>query len=268
MIRRLLLGGPFVVALATACGPPSDSGDLIFVDGRAVAAAGDSVLALTRQGQSSIILRDRRTGAVYTRGAEALHSPHHVQERQGMWYVSDVDDQGAWVVSFDAQWEVTARRRVDTVATAAHQFAVLPDGRIVVEGKNARLVAIDGDTLQTFALFDPATRTGLLVAAQGGVIHAVPDRYITLYNANGNIRWRLPWQWHEGVFVSDLAVDPQGRIHMLASEGGARSRFVCFTLSQATGEVVRWSEPGSAATFVATRLGEIVSDSVDHWLRR
>lgn len=268
MIRRLLLGGPLVTALAMACGSPSDSGDLIFVDGRAVTAGGDSVLAITRQGQSAISLRDRRTGAVYTRGGASLRSPHHVQELGGMWYVSDVDDRGAWVVTFDAQWEVVDRRRVDTLATAPHQFAVLPDGRIVVEGKNARLVAIQGDSVLTFALFDPATRTGLLVAAQGGVIHAVPDRYITLYNANGNIRWRLPWQWHDEVFVSDLAVDPQGRIHVLASEGGARSRFVCFTLSQTTGEVVRWSEPGSAATFLATRLGEIVPDSVDHWLRR
>jgi hypothetical protein len=233
-----------------------------------VAAAGDSVLAITRQAQSSIILRDRRTGAVYTRGAEVLHSPHHVQERDGTWYVSDVDDHGAWIVAFDAQWEVVERWRVDSVATAPHQFAVLPDGRIVVEGKNARLVAIRGDSLETFALFDPATRTGLLVAAQGGVIHAVPDRYITLYNANGNMRWRLPWQWHEEVFVNDLTVDPQSRIHMLASEGGARSRFVCFTLSPTTGEVVRWSEPGSAATFLATRLGEIMPDSVDHWLQR
>ncbi|MDH3289494.1 MAG: hypothetical protein OEO20_03290 [Gemmatimonadota bacterium] len=268
MIGRLLLGGPFVVALFTACGPPSDSGDLIFVDGRAVTAVGDSVLAITRQGQSSIILRDRRTGAVYTRDSEALHSPHHVQERDGMWYVSDVDDEGAWIVIFDAQWEVVDRLSVDTLATAPHQFAVLPDGRIVVEGRNARLVAIDGDSLHTFALFDPATRTGLVVAALGGVIHAVPDRYITLYNANGNVRWRLPWKWHDEVFVSDLSVDAHGRIHMLASEGGARSRFVCFTLSPTTGEVVRWSEPGPAATFLATPLGEIVPDSVDHWLRR
>ena len=233
-----------------ACGSSGPQGDLLFVDGRAVAAAGDSVLAHTQQGHTSVVLRDRGTGAIYERGEQTLHSPFQVQEYQGGWYVSDVVDREWWIVQFTPQWEVAQRIRIDTIATAPHQFAVLPDGRLVVEAADGRLVAIAGDSVTTFALTDASPRTGLVMGALGGVLHAVQDREITLYNGAGNIRWRLSWPWDEGAFVADLALDAQGRIHVLAGRDGS-NQFYAYSLDRNTGQVIRWSIlPGSSATFV------------------
>jgi hypothetical protein len=240
----------------------------VFVDGRAVAVAGDSVLAITQLGETTVVLRDRETGAVYSRGEQALTSPHHVQEHEGRWYVSDVADGMWWVTVFSPEWEVQQRLRVDTIATAPHQFAVLPDGRIVVEAPEGRLVAIDGDSSSTFALVEVSTRTGFLVAARCGVLHIIPDRTFTLYNGAGNIRWRLPWPWQDGVaYVTDLAVDAQARIHVLAGEARTGS-FYAYSLDRESGQVIRWSTPGIAATFVVSRLGEIEPDSTDRWIDR
>ena len=267
MNASTLLRGALWSLLVTGCSAPSSSRDLIFVDGRAVAAVGDSLLALTRQGEPAIILREQETGAVFRRGAPPLTSPHHVQEIAGRWYASDAVDGAEWIVVFDAQWDVRERIRVDTLSGAPHQFAVLPDGRIVLEAPDGRLVALQHGQATTFALFDAAPRSGFLVAAHGGVLHAVPDRDVTLYNENGNIRWRLPWDWQEDVYVSDLAVDAHGRMHMLVGEG-TQNRFVCFSFSSTTGEVLRWSVPGPAATFSVDRLGEILPDSVERWIGR
>lgn len=247
------------------CGAPSSSRELVFVDGRAVASAGDSVLAITRQGHASLLLRDRATGAVFTRGEHVLHSPFHVQEMNGRWYVSDVVNDEEWIIVFDAQWEVVERVRIDTLARAPHQFAVLPDGRIVLEVGDARLAALEEGSVTTFTEFQPGPRTGFLVAASGGVLHAVPDVSVTLYNAQGNVRWRHPWDWREDVYVSDLAVDAGGRMHMLVGES-TRNTFVCFSFAQATGEVLRWSEPGPLATFSIDRMGEILPDSIGRWI--
>ncbi len=252
------------VTIVTACGTSRPSGSPIFVDGRAVAAAGDTVLALTRQGSSDIVLRERSTGAVFTRGDQALHSPHHIQEHNGQWYVSDVTADGSWIVTFSSQWDVVRRLRVDTIATAPHQFAILPDGRIVLEAPGGRLVTLSQDSLTTFAVVEQSARTGFLVAALGGVLHAIPDQAITLYNANGNIRWRLPWQWEGTAYMTDLAVDALGRIHVLAGEAGL-SQFYAYTLDRITGEVLRWSVPGTSATFVVSRMGEIEPDSAARW---
>jgi hypothetical protein len=250
-----------------ACGSSGPQGDLLFVDGRAVAAAGDSVLSLTQQGHTSVVLRDRKTGAIYERGEQSLRSPFQVQEYEGRWYVSDVVDQEWWIVVFSPQWEVERRIRVDTIATAPHQFAVLPDGRLVVEAVDGRLVAIAGDTISTFALTDASPRTGLVMGALGGVLHAVQDREITLYNEAGNIRWRLSWPWDEGAFVADLAQDARGRIHVLAGRDGS-DQFYTYSLDRNTGQVIRWSIlPGSSATFVIDRLGEIRPDVVENWIR-
>ncbi len=238
---------------------------LIFIDGRAVTASGDSLLAFTRQGTPEIVVRDRRSGAVYRRGTNTLLSPHHIQELDGRWYVSDVEEGAASVVVFSGQWDFERRIPVQGVAAAAHQFAVLPSGQVVVEAADQRLVAVGADSVTTFALVEGSDRTGLLVAALGGVLHAVPGRAITLYNAQGNIRWRLPWEWAEGVYVTDIAVDGQGRIHVLAGEA-RRNAFRCFTLSPTTGEVIRWSEESAAATFVVERLGELKPDSTAHWI--
>jgi hypothetical protein len=171
-----------------------------------------------------------------------------------------------WVVVFSPQWEVELQLRVDTIATAAHQFAVLPDGRIVVEAPDGRLVAITEDSTETFALTDTSPRTGLVMAALGGVLHAVQDREITLYNGGGNIRWRLPWPWQEGAFVADLALDAQGRIHVLAGREGS-DQFYAYSLDRNTGQVIRWSVmPGTSATFVIDRLGAIEPDLLENWI--
>ena len=264
--HRYLLFGSLWAALLTGCGPSAPTGDLVFVDGRAVAVAGDSLLAITRSGENGIVLRDRETGAVYNRGEQALVSPHHVQEHEGRWYVSDVQD-GAWLIAvFSPQWEVERRVRVDSIATAPHQFAVLPDGRIVIEAPEGRLLALEGDSVTTFALTEVSSRTGLLLGALGGVLHTVPDRSITLYNEAGNIRWRLQWPFEDGVaYVTDVAVDAQRRMHVLA--GQERSNlFYAYTLERDTGQVIRWSVPGPAATFVVGRLGQIEPDSASRWI--
>ena len=266
MMRLATIGILLAAATALNCADPNSQRNLVFVDGRGVAAIGDSMLAITRQGDASIILRERRTGASYTRGTQALTSPFHVQEQDGRWYVSNVDDGEEWIVIFDAEWEVVDRLRIDTLGAAPHQFAVLPDGRIVLETENARLIAWDGDTVTTFALFEASQRSGFLAAASGGVLHAVPDHAVTLYNQNGNIRWRLPWDWEESAYVADLAVDARGRIHMLFGVPDEDS-FVCFSLSTPTGEILRWSQPGPSSTFSVTRLGEIRPDELANWIR-
>ncbi len=265
MAQTVLRLGALAVALQAACAP-GGSKDLIFIDGRAVAAAGDTLLALTRQGDPSIIVRDRRTGAGYTRAEHALASPHHIQEQDGRWYVSDSEDGRAVIVVFSSLWEVERRIPVAEFATAPHQFAVLPDGRIVLETTGGRLIALSQDSVSTFALVEESTRTGLLIAALGGVLHAVPDRTVTLYNDRGNIRWRRPWPWGERAFVTDLAVDPQGRLHALAGEQG-RDQFYAYSLDRNTGEPIRWSVPSRQATFVVGRLGEIEPDSAGNWIR-
>jgi hypothetical protein len=180
--------------------------------------------------------------------------------------VSDVIDGESWIVVFDPQWEVEDRIRLDTIATAPHQFAVLPDGRIVVEAPDSRLVAIEGDSITTFALTDSSPRTGLILGALGGVLHAVQDREITLYNEAGNIRWRLQWPWEQEAFVADLALDAQGRMHVLAGREGS-NQFYAYSLDRNTGQVIRWSVlPGTSATFVIDRMGEIQPDLVENWI--
>lgn len=265
MAVRPLTLGVLSAALLAACGAPSSSEDLIFVDGRATAVAGDSLLALTRQGIASILTHDRRTGALDTIGTDVLKSPHHIQEHNGRWYVSDAEDGRPSIAVFSADGQLEQRIPLERIAPVAHQFALLPDGRIVTEASDGRLAVLTDDAASTFAITERGSRTGFVIAAQGGVIHAVPDRAITLYNELGNIRWRLSWPWYEGAFVSDLAVDTHGRIHVLAGEQG-RNVFRVFTLSPVTGEVVRWSVPGPSATFVVDRLGQILPDSADRWL--
>ncbi|HEX9692196.1 MAG TPA: sialidase family protein [Gemmatimonadales bacterium] len=252
---------------AAACGTAGLNEDLIFLDGRGVAAAGDSLLVVTRPDTGGVVVIDRRSGAVYRRASNGLTGPQHVQLLDDRWYVSDIRDGVAEIAVFTSTWQPAERISLNTRSGAAHQFAVLPDGRIIVEAPDGRLVAIDGDTVVTFALVEQSARTGLLIAAQGGVVHAVPDRSLTLYNGLGKVRWRLPWPWQPTAYVADLAVDPRGRIHILAGEGERQPTFVAFTISSITGEVVRWSAPGTAATFSVDRVGTLqVADPV-RWLR-
>ncbi len=254
-----------LTASLTACDIPSLGRDLIFLDGRAVAAAGDSVLAISVPAVSGLLILDRRTGKLDTLGAGQLASPVHFQWARERWYVSDIRDGRPLIIVLSSSGVVERRIELDTIASAPHQFAVLEDGRIVVEAPDSRLIAFSEDGASTFALVQTSPRTGLLVGARGGVLHAVPDRSITLYNSLGKIRWRLDWPWSESTFVADLGVDHQGRPHIIAGQQG-RPGFVAFGLSPITGEVVRWSEDGPFATFVVDRLGEIKPDSASNWL--
>lgn len=252
------------IAVCTACNAAPPATELVFVDGRAVAPAGDSLLAVTRSGLAGILVRDRRSNRVDTVGAGLLTSPHHIQHHDGRWYVSDVDIGHPFVVQLAANGELVRRIDLDTIAVAPHQFAVLPDGRLIVETAGGELVSLDDGAVSTFAIVRQGSRTGLLVAALGGVLHAAPGHDVTLYNAQGKLRWRLPWPWVDAAFVSDIAVDAQSRIHVIAGEEG-RNAFVIFSLSPANGEVVRWSEPGPAASFAITRLGDITPIEASEW---
>jgi hypothetical protein len=194
-----------------------------------------------------------------------LTSPRHIQEFAGQCYVSDVIDGDAVIAVFSDRWEFTGSIGIDSVASVPHQFAILPNGGIVVESVDGRLLSIYGDSITTFALVESSARNGMLVAAQGGVIHTVPGKTVTLYNEKGHVRWRQSWPWHEGAFITDLSVDANGRVHVLAGEEGSDA-FYAFTLSPITGEAVRWTAASSTATFVVERLGNIRPDSVGRWL--
>jgi hypothetical protein len=188
-----------------------------------------------------------------------------VESAGNRWYISDAHDGRAAIAVFNQLWELERTIAVDTITGTPHQFAVLPDGRIILEAPDGRLVALGRDTITTFALTEQDQRTGLLLGALGGVLHAVPGHSVTLYNDLGHWRWRLEWQWHEGAYVTDLAIDTRGRIHLLAGEEDGAS-FVTFTLSPTTGEVVRWSLPGQEATFTVDRLGNLEPVSSESWV--
>ncbi len=254
-----------LVLVLVGCSGLAPTDDLIFVDGRAVAFAGDSLLAFTQQGSNEVFVRDRRSGQVSVHAGDHLTSPHHIQEFDGQWYVSDVIDGKAVIAVFSDRWEFTRRIGIDSVASVAHQFAILPNGAIVVESVDGRLLSIYSDSITTFALVESSTRNGMLVAAQGGIMHTVPGKTLTLYNEKGNVRWRQGWLWHDGAYVTDLSVDANGRVHLLAGEEGTNA-FYAFTLSPITGEAVRWTAASRAATFVVARLGEIKPDSASRWL--
>ena len=256
-----------VLAMATisACksGPPN--AELIFVDGRAVAPALDSVFAITASGVPGVLLHYRRTGTLDTIGAEDLSSPIHTQWLDGFWYVSDVIDGRPSIVILDPSGAVNREIDLGGIASAPHQFAVLPDQRIVVESNDGRLVVVGEDSVTTFALTESGPRNGLVVAARGGVLHAVAGKLVTLYNGQGNIRWRIEWPWDDTIYGIDLAVDVEGRTHLLAGQETEQS-FIVFGFSPTTGEVIRWSMEGPSATFVVGRMGEIYPDSASKWV--
>ncbi len=253
-----------LLAVVCACVRTLPADELIFLDGRAVASGGDSILAITKAGTPGVLLRNRETGTLDTLGMGELTSSQHVQWQGGKWYASDVTNGRPSIVVFSADGSVERRVPLEGIASAPHQFAILPDGRIVVEAPDGQLIALKDGESSMFALTQRSPRSGFLVAAKGGVLHAIPDRTITLYNALGRIRWRLEWPWAESAFVADLAVDSQGRPHVLAGQEG-REGFVVFGISPETGEVGRWSEEGPYATFVVRPLGDIRPDSAGRW---
>lgn len=258
--RLLLLG-------LTACSVTDKAGQPIFVDGRAVITLGDSLLALTHSKVDGFLVRDRRTGKLDTLGRGHLTSPLQLQFMNGSWHVSDVRGSDYFVVSLDAEGNLLKRVDVSRWASAPHQFAMLPDGRLVLEGRDGRLLSVKDDSITTFAASEEADKSGLLVPARGGVIHAVPDYFITQYNGFGNILWRLEWPWLETAVATDVAVDQEGRVHLLAAVP-SEEHFRVYTLSKLTGEVTRWSPPAASPTFVVERLGQLTVADAERWLNQ
>lgn len=254
---------PWAGALAGAlgaCGPSGPAPQPIFIDGRAVTAVGDTLLAFTRSGLPVVLLLHRASGAVDTLGRGTLHSPLHIQFDNDRWYVSDVEDGRPSIAVFSRDGRVERRVELAGIGAVPHQFAVLPDHRIVVEMTDGRLVALVGDSIATFVDARGGPKTGLVAAAGGGVVQALPDKHLTLYNQFGHIRWRIDWPWAETAFVTDLTVDANGRIHVIAGIP-SENNFVVFGLAATTGEVVRWSTPGPYASFAVDFLGEIRPDT-------
>ena len=241
--------------------------ELVYLDGRAVEPVGDSLLTFTSESEQSLISLTVGSLDPTVLGSSHLTSPVHVQHVNGDWYVSDAEQGKPVIVILGPNGSLKRRLDIGDHTSLLHQFAILPDGRAVVQAKNSRLVVLDEDTATTFALTDVGSRPSLIAAAGGGVLHAVPDHHITLYNGLGNIRWRIEWPWRESAYVTDVSVDRLGRIHLIVS-GEEPDTFIVFTIQPETGEVVRWSVPGPYATFVVGVFGEVRPDSTDNWVRR
>jgi hypothetical protein len=250
--------------LTCACGRP-DSLGLIYLDGRAVEHVGDSLLAMTTQGLGGIIVYDLRTDTADTLGLGALHAPVHVEARRDRWYVSDIIDgrPHVSVLSWDGALETS--HDLGDITSTPHQFATLPDDRIVVQSRDGKLLVVEGDSVATWALVDIGTRPSLLAGVAGGVLHTVPVEHITLYNEFGNIRWRIPWHWAETAFFTDIGTDRQGRIHLIAGVPDDGT-FIVYTLGRNDGEILQWSMPGPHATFTIRRNGNFRPDSAVNWI--
>lgn len=262
MFFRLLRLGVAAGALY-ACGASGQPTQPIFINGRAVLPVGDSLVAFTQAGVPGVLVAGRRTRAVGdTVGAGVLHSPVQLELLEDRWYVSDIDQGRPSIAIFTSGGERLERvMPLARFGATPHQFAVLPDGRVVIEAPAGQLLALTGDSAARFSTYQPGPRTGFLLGAAGGVFHAVPDRHLTLYNAFGNIRWRRNWPWAETAFITDLAVDAQGRIHVLAGVPGDGT-FIVFTITPADGEVVRWSEYARGASFTIDYLGHVRPDTL------
>lgn len=256
---RRLWAGALAAALG-GCGRSGSPPQPIFIDGRAVTAVGDTLLAYTRAGLPAVLLRDRRSGTADTLGRGNLHSPLHIQFINDRWYVSDMEDGKPSLVVFTRDRRMERRVDLAGVGAVPHQFAVLPDNRLVVETAEGRLVALVDDSMTIFVEVRGGPKIGLVAAASGGVVQALPDKHITLYNQFGHIRWRIDWPWLETAFVTDLAVDANGRIHIIAGIP-SENHFVVYGLAATTGEVVRWSTPGPYASFTVDFLGDIRPDT-------
>jgi hypothetical protein len=226
--------------------------------------AGDSMFAVTSAQAGGIVLYDRRGDVRDTLGVGILHNPDHLQLVGDAWYVSDVEQGHPVIVVLGTDGALRRRIDLEGLTNQPHQFAVLPDGGIVVESPDARLVTLRGDSVTTFAPVEVGTRPSLLLGAGGGVLHAVPDKQITLYNGFGHIRWRIEWPWAETAFVSDLSEDARGRLHVIAGVPQDNT-FIAYTLALGTGEVVRWSVPATEGSFVVDRLGEVVPAAGGRW---
>ena len=259
-LARGWLGAGALAGALGACGVSVPGPQPIFIDGRAVTAVGDTLVAYTRAGVPAVLVQHRFSGQVDTLGSGALHSPLHIQFLNDRWYVSDVEDGRPSLTVFSREGQLERRLDLARIGAVPHQFAVLPDQRIVVELPAGGLVALQGDSALPFVEVGGGPKSGLVAAASGGVVQALPDKHITLYNQFGHIRWRIDWPWRETAFVTDLTVDSHGRVHVIAGIPSERA-FVVYGLTATTGEVVRWSTPGPYASFTVDYLGEIRPDT-------
>jgi hypothetical protein len=257
MASRTLLGVVGALALLPGCGAPTAAYEPVFLAGRAVAPVGDSLFAVVSQQAAAVILADRRGRPRDTLGLGALRNPGHVQYVAGDAYVSDVEDGRPLIAIFGPDGVLLRRLPLNATTAQAHQFAVLPDGGLVVESRDGRLLLLRGDSVDTFAPVEVGTRPSLVLGTGGGVLHAIPDKTITLYNGFGHIRWRIDWPWRETAFVADIAADSRGRIHFLVGDPQTGT-FTAQTLAPSTGEVVRWSEPAPVGSFLVDRRGEVI----------
>ena len=239
------------LVLLAACSAPTTRVP-VFVDGRAVAASGDTLLGLARAGGLITFLPGRLAD---TLAADTLHDPVTVQWAAGRWWVSDQRAGRPAVVQVAPRGSAATIDLGDLTAQP-HQFAVLPDGAIVVEAPDQRLVVWRGDSAATFAAVEVGPRPSHLVGAGGGVLHAVPDRHITLYNGFGHVRWRIEWPWLSTAHLGAIAVDRAQRIHILSGVAD-QGTFIVYSMEPSSGEIVRWSRPDSSGTFVVDRLGAV-----------
>ena len=232
-----------------------------------MAPIADTAMAFTVDRPPAVLRLDLLRHRTDTIGLGVLNSPVHVQAVGDRLYVSDIRDGTPSIVVFDAAGALERRLDVGEYTPTPHQFAVLPDGRIVLIGRGQQLVALAGDSVETFALAEAGPRPSLIVAALGGVLHAVPDQALTLYNGFGNVRWRVEWPWAETAYVTDLAIDAFGRMHVISGVTGTdEETFIVYSLVPTTGEVTRWSQPGPVATFIARRMGNVVPDDLEDWI--
>jgi hypothetical protein len=243
------------LALILGCRAPA-AYEPIFLAGRAVVPAGDSLYAVTSRAAAALLVHHRAGPPVDTLGRGTLRSPDHVQLVNGTWYVSDVVDGHPAIVVLRPDGTPERTIALGDVAAYAHQFAVLPDGAIVVETRDGRLAALRGDSVATFAAVEIGPRPSLVLGAGGGVLHAVPDRHITLYNGFGRIRWRIDWPWAPTAYISDVGQDSRGRIHAIAGVE-ATNTFIAYTFEEGTGEIIRWSEETKEGSFLVDWVGEI-----------
>lgn len=247
--------------LLSACNPPITNRSPVFIAGRPVAAIGDTVFGVAAAGGPVIVLR--ASGIPDTIGRGALEDPFAIQRSGDAWWVSDVREGLPAVVRL-ARSAPPITIPLGREAVQPHQFAVLPDGGLVYEVADHRLVVRRGDSVATFAVVERGDRPSLLTAASGGALHAVPGKHITLYNAFGHVRWRITWPWVETAHMAAATVDPRGRIQLLsgvADEG----TFIVYTIEPSSGEITRWSVPDSNATFTVDRLGDVSVAGRQYW---
>ncbi len=226
---------------------------------------GDSIVGVTTPDPGALLVRYYLDDRVDTVGLGRLTTPMHAQAMGNRWYVSDLVGDSSVIRMFDSSGTL-----VETIGLPArgteHQFAVLPDGQIVVESSESELLVYGDETWDTFALAQAGTRPSHLVGLRGGVLHAVPGQHITLYNSFGNIRWRVEWPWSDRAYVSDIAVDPEDRTHFLAGiPNQGEGTFIVYSMVATTGEIERWSIAGPYATFVVSVFGEVRPDSAANW---